>query len=112
MKTFNLALVKLKCFFICFLFCSLLSSCGEENTQDKSIKSETSSQYLIKGTAAKGALINADINVFNINSAGIVDETTAVFKTVTNEFGQFSINLDSFENELIIKTSGGSYIDE
>ncbi|SFB99476.1 PQQ-binding-like beta-propeller repeat protein [Pseudoalteromonas denitrificans] len=98
-----------KCLLIILSLC--LISCG--NSEESATNSALlASQYTINGTAAKGALINASVNVYEMDQTGMVINSEPTFQTTTNGSGQFLITLNSFEQPLLIKTSGGKYIDE
>ncbi|MCK5859986.1 MAG: tandem-95 repeat protein [Abyssibacter sp.] len=71
----------------------------------------TSSQSGIQGTASKGPLVNASIEIYAIDAAGLpAGDPLGVATTDAN--GEFSFSERPAEGPLLLISTGGTYIDE
>ncbi|WP_052141148.1 PKD domain-containing protein [Pseudoalteromonas piratica] len=102
----------LKSFFCTALVC-LLAACGDNSSEDAvQVTEQNISKQLISGKASKGALNNAVIEAWAINKQGGITGTAPVATTTTDDRGNFTFNLVPQNEPLLLKSYGGSYIDE
>ncbi len=65
----------------------------------------------IKGSATKGPIANADVAVYEIDDFGF-PTGSAIATTTTDSTGNFTLSLPAFDEILLVKTAGGSFLDE
>lgn len=90
---------KLVSFLTIVMLASLLWNCSEEESGD----------VTLTGSAVKGTIINADVEVYALNETAARGELLAT--TSTNSDGQFNVTID-YEGGVEIVITGGSYTDE
>ena len=97
------------------MLCVLLYGCGGGSDKSPSSSSDPivmDSNTTLTGRAAKSGLDTATIEAWRLNEMGEVDESEPFASTVTDEFGGFSIEIENFNAPILIRSSGGRYIDE
>lgn len=66
----------------------------------------------ITGVAAKGLMSGTTVEVFLIDADGFIDGTTPLTTALTDEIGQFTLTNRPDPGPLLLRTRGGSYLDE
>ncbi len=108
MQTIHSVVLNIRLFFI-ILISTFIISCGEGEQQNNAAEIQP---IMIQGTAAKGALFNALVSLYELDEFGEQIGESPIAQTTTNAFGQFTFELTPFETPLLIITSGGEFIDE
>ena len=88
----------------------MLSACSGGSSPPE-IVSPTENKT-ISGSATKGSLIRAQVDFFEIDSQGTPISSIPIVTTTTDDFGHFTVTVPSNTGALLVKTFGGTYIDE
>ncbi|OUL58759.1 PKD domain-containing protein [Pseudoalteromonas ulvae] len=99
--------------YLTVIFACLTGCGGQSESQNQlPIQHVEPTSITVVGSAAKGALINASIKVYALDEGGNISDPTPVFETTTNELGEFTLAIPVSNQPRLIKSFGGSYIDE
>ena len=66
----------------------------------------------ISGVAAKGLMSGTTVEVFLIDADGFIDGEAPLATAITDEIGQFTLSNRPNPGPLLLRTRGGSYLDE
>lgn len=96
----NIIKNKFTAIFAVVLAASLFWMCSEDNHTDS---------FVLSGSAVKGIVSNADVDVYALDDNGVREELLAT--ATTNSDGDFSVALE-YMGAVEVVISGGSYVDE
>lgn len=92
---------------VMLLSVAFLSACGGGGGGGAAPPPATTS---LSGVASKGLLSGATVTAYSLNASGI--EGSALGSDITDANGAYSINVGSYTGAVILKATGGSYVDE
>ena len=94
----------------------LLSACGGGTDTASTPPAGTSATVALSGTAAKGLMVNADVDVFAVKADGTVDSSTALAHTTTSPGGNYSLSFTATKDQpYVVRVSanaGTTHLDE